>query len=60
MSEAINKLDVAIREAGLAYRFGPGSYTFEAYRAVLDARASLDAPDWITETLDWMGDNNVA
>jgi hypothetical protein len=45
-------LNDAIKEARLAYRFNPDSYTNGALSALLNA-AYYTEPDWIAEFLDY-------
>jgi hypothetical protein len=37
----------AVREAELAYTFGPGSYTWSAWSAASHLRQMLNEPTWI-------------
>jgi len=50
---AMKAADRAIEQAGLAYEFNPGSYTFWAYTECLRVRDALDGPWWIEEFLDY-------
>jgi hypothetical protein len=43
----------ATEQAVLAYRFAPGSYTFDVLASVMNAVEAMHPPDWINEFLEW-------
>ena len=47
MSKLSETVDKALHEARLAYEFNPSSYTFEAFRCMLELKEKLAA--WLSE-----------
>lgn len=51
-------IDQLVKEARMAYEFGPNSYTFSAYNAALSIRERHRIKeDWIEAVLDYYPEN---
>ena len=55
-SQAVRVMENAVETATQAYRFNPGSYSYDAMLMAMKARDAVVASDWIEAYLDYAGE----